>query len=81
MFQKATFLLALALLALPSGLVWADEPPVPATSLIPDDVVLVVRVTEPKALIERHLTNALCSSFNRCLPTKKPWPRRRRSRR
>ena len=31
----------------------ADDTPVPATSLIPDDAVLVVRIAEPKALIER----------------------------
>ena len=53
MFQKATVRLALAVLAPLSGLAWAGDGPVPATTLIPDDAVLVVRVTEPKALIAR----------------------------
>jgi hypothetical protein len=53
MFQKAAILLALAAFAPLSGLVWGGDTPVPATTLIPDDAVLVVRIAEPKALIAR----------------------------
>jgi hypothetical protein len=51
MFRKATLFLTLVMLGLRAAP--AAQPPVPATSLIPDDVVLVLRVTEPKALIDR----------------------------
>jgi len=53
MLRRTTFLLALVVLALPLSWSRADEAPVPATSLIPDDAVLIVRVTDPKSLIQR----------------------------
>ena len=67
MFQKATLLLVLAVLAPLSGLVWAGDTPVPATTLIPDDAVLVVRVAEPKVLIERAFDKRIVD-FVQALP-------------
>ena len=80
MFHRATVLLVLLLVGVLRGQVLGDDTAVPATALIPDDAILVVRVTQPKALIERALTSASCSSSSHCLCTRKPWPRGKRSR-
>ncbi len=53
MFCRATVLLFLLLVGSFRGQALGDDPAVPATALIPDDAILVLRVTQPKALIER----------------------------
>ena len=53
MFRRATVLLVLLLVGRSAARLLGDDPAVPATALIPDDAILVVRVTQPKALIER----------------------------
>ncbi len=53
MFRTMTMRLVLAALAFTTGRGWADQPPVPATSLIPADAVLVARLAAPQALVER----------------------------
>jgi hypothetical protein len=53
MLCRATVLLVLLVVGSFRGEALGDGPAVPATALIPDDAILVLRVTQPKALIER----------------------------
>ncbi|MHB0960148.1 MAG: hypothetical protein ACYC0X_20980 [Pirellulaceae bacterium] len=53
MFYRATILLVLLLIGALHGPGLGDETAVPATALISDDAILVVRVNQPKALIDR----------------------------
>ncbi|MHB8973851.1 MAG: hypothetical protein ACYC3X_18100 [Pirellulaceae bacterium] len=53
MFHRATVLLVLLSVGGLLGQARGDDTVVPATALIPDAAILVVRVAQPKALIER----------------------------
>jgi len=53
MFRRATFFLLLALPLLLGSAAWAEDTQVAATALVPDNAILVLQVTNPKALIER----------------------------
>ena len=53
MFFKKPSVAVLLILVLIVGNAIANEEPVPATALIPDNAILVVQVTQPESLIER----------------------------
>ena len=75
MFHKATLLLLLAVLAPLAGLARANDPPVPATSLIPDNAILVIRVAEPKALIARAFDQRMVQFVQSLPPYKEAMAR------
>ena len=71
----------LAIGCLVSGWVHAEDKSVPAMAVVPDDAILVLRVAEPKTLIERASIHALSRSSSRCRPTRTRWRSRRRRKR
>ena len=81
MFYRATVLLVLLSVGWFCGQVLGDDTAVPATALIPDDAILVVRV-DPTESADRTRFRPACRAVRPVAASVpgKPWPRRKRSR-
>ena len=75
MNRKVTFLVLLLLPALLFRATWAADTQSPATSLIPDSAVLVVQVSQPKALIDRAFDESLVKFVESLPPYKEAMAR------